>query len=59
MSTHQPRGFHAATDVLAFMQVFSTASIGHSSEAVQPSRGGSHQLRSFVRRHLATRSRWA
>ncbi|MDX6325178.1 MAG: hypothetical protein QOK15_1532 [Nocardioidaceae bacterium] len=59
MSTNQPRGFNAATDVLAFMQVFTTESLGHRSEAVRRSRGGSRQLRSLLRRHLTTRSRGA
>jgi hypothetical protein len=59
MSSNQPRSFNAATSVLAFMQAFTTESVGHSSEAVQPPRGGSRRLRSLVRRHRATRTRWA
>jgi hypothetical protein len=59
MSTNQSRGFNAATDVLAFMQAFSTDSVGGSSEAVRPPHGGSHRLRSLVRRHRATPSRSA
>jgi hypothetical protein len=59
MSTNQPRAFNAATDALAFMQAFTAESIGHRSEAVRPGRGGSRQLRSLLRRQLATRGRGA
>lgn len=59
MSTNQPRAFNAATDVLAFMQAFTTQSVHHSSEALQPRRSGSRRLRSLVRSHRSTRSRWA
>lgn len=58
MSTNQPRGFNAATDVLAFMQAFSTESVRRSTEAVQPRGSGSRRFRSLVRGHRAARSRW-
>ena len=48
MSTNQPRGFNAATDVLAFMQAFSTESVRRSSEAMQPRRSDSRRLRRAV-----------
>jgi hypothetical protein len=59
MSTNQPRGFNAATDVFAYMQAFTVESVRHSSDAVPPPRGGSHRLRSLVRRHRASRDRSA
>ena len=59
MSTIQPRQFTAATDVLAFMQAFTTESVRRSTEALQPRPSGSRRLRSFVRSHRTARSRWA
>jgi hypothetical protein len=59
MSTNQPRRFNAATDVLAFMQAFTTQSVRHSSDAVQPRPNGSRRLRSLVRSNRTARSRWA
>ena len=57
MSTNQPRSFNAATDILAFMQAFSTESIDRHREASQPRRSGSHRLRSLVRSHRTAHSR--
>jgi hypothetical protein len=59
MSTNQPRRFDAATDVLAFMQAFTTQSVRHGGDALQPRPSGSRRLRSFVRSHRTARSRWA
>ena len=58
MSTNQPRGFNAATDVLAFMQAFTTESVRHP-EALQPRRSGSGRLKLRIPGHRATRSRSA
>jgi hypothetical protein len=59
MGTNPPRSFSAATDILAFMQAFTTESVRQSSRTVQPRRSGSRGLRSFVRSHRAARTPWA
>jgi hypothetical protein len=57
MSTNQPRQFDAATDVLAFMQAFTTQSVRRRSDALQPRPSGSRRLWPLDRSHRTARSR--